>query len=50
MVEKDEYRLSNTRDVIRATHSAKAITVVELKKGFLALRLVEKTSYDSCWI
>lgn len=44
LVEKDPYGLPNIRDIIRATQGSKYFTVLDIKKAFYNIEIVEGTS------
>ena len=45
LVEKDEYKLANIRDIIRYTQGSKYFSVIDLKEGFIASRQKKKTRW-----
>lgn len=50
IVEKDDYKLSNIREVIRAPQGAKFMSVFDLKEAFYSIKIAKedkhKTSFD----
>jgi hypothetical protein len=49
IVEKDEYRLTNIRDVVRETQGAKVISVVDLKDGFYSIEIAEEDKFKTAF-
>ena len=47
IVEKDEYKLANIRDVIRATQGAELMTVFDLKEAFYSIEISTKQRSNS---
>ena len=49
IVEKDEYQLSNIRDVVRATQGATVMTVVDLKDGFYNIEIRKQDKFKTAF-
>lgn len=49
IVDKDDYRLSNIRDVVRATQGAKVMSVVDLKDGFYSIEITKEGKYKTAF-
>ena len=49
IVEKDNYKLANIRDVIRATQGANYMTVFDLKEGFYSIEIEEKDKHKTAF-
>ena len=49
IVEKDEYRLANIREVVRVTQCAKFISVVDLKDGFYSIEIAEEDKFKTAF-
>ena len=49
IVEKDEYKLENIREGVRATQCAKVMSVVDLKEGFYSIEIEEEDKYKTAF-
>lgn len=49
IVEKDDYKLTNIRDVVRATQGDEYMTVVDLKEGFYSIKIEEEDKYKTAF-
>lgn len=48
-MEKDEYRLSNIRDVVRATQGAEFMIVLDLKERFYSIEIEEEDKFKTAF-
>jgi hypothetical protein len=49
IVEKDEYGLTNIRDVVRATQGSRFLTVLDLKDGFYSIEIEEQDKHKTAF-